>query len=163
MLRFGSAPFLRMTISMIRANGYFPIAKAFRNSGFFCKQDRLPLFSSLNHSHLLTLMQLIKNKTNKRSQHNDSSPQSRDDSYAGKNRHPSDSMKAVLNSLVHGDAKPKRVSTRHRKKFPKLMANKRIPHKIQFISKYFIEQQMAKSKLKDQQIRKVGLWFLKIS
>ena len=108
-------------------------------------------------------MQLIKNKTNKRIQHNDSSPQARDDSYAGKNRHPSESMKAVLNSLVHGDAKPKRVSSRHRKKFPKLRANKGIPHKIQLVSKHFTEQPTAKSKLDDQQIRNVVLWFLKIS
>ena len=66
-------------------------------------------------------------------------------------------MKAVLNSLVHGDAKPKRVSNRHRKKFPKLRVNKAIPHKMQFISKYLIEQETAKSKLDDQQIRKVVL------
>lgn len=142
-----------MTINMINANGYFPIAKTFRNSGFFCKEDRLPLFSSLNHSHLLTLIQLIKNKPNRRIQHNDSSPKARDDSYAGKNRHPSESMKAVLNSLVHGDAKPKRVSNRHSKKFPKVRANNGTPHKIQFVSKYFTEQQTAKSKHDDQQIR----------
>ena len=102
-------------------------------------------------------MQLIKNKPNRRTPHNDSSPKARDDSYAGKNRHPSESMKAVLNSFVHKDAKPKRVSSRHRKKFPKLRANKVNPHKRQFISKYLIEQQTAKSKLDDQQIRKVVL------
>ena len=146
-----------MKINRINTKGYFPIAKVFKNSGFFCKEDRLPLFSSLNHSHLLTLIQLIKNKPNKRIPHNDSSPQSRDDSYAGKNRHPSERMKAVLNSLVHGDAKPKRDSHRQRKKLPKLRANKGTPHKIQFVSKYFTEQQTAKSKLDDQQIRKIIL------
>jgi hypothetical protein len=72
---------------------------------------------------------LIKNKENETSQNQANSAKPRELSEKGKRMHPSEKMKAVLNSLLHLEANPKRDSIRQRRKLPTHRANKGNPHK----------------------------------
>ena len=155
MRRLLSNPSIKRPTPASRANAYFPLDRFFRSTGLLCNQDRQPFFLSSLHSHSLTHRQFIKNKENETNQNHANSAKPRELSWKGKRMHPSEKMKAVLNSLLHLECKSSGTPSGRGGNFPRSGQTRAI-HKRQSTSKYRSEQHRTPKKAVAQKHKKAN-------